>query len=88
MEYGSIYFNSQYRKGIPFRNNLFTYLELPISDKKLRRDMLPWIEKIGDKLPSWKANLMNMAGRSVWVKFVLSALPVHVLIAINILKCD
>lgn len=59
------------------------YLGLPISDKKLRKaDLLPWIEKIGDKLPSWKANLMNMAGRPVWVKFVLSALPMHILIAI------
>lgn len=28
------------------------YLGLPISDKKLRKtDLLPWIEKVGDKLP-------------------------------------
>lgn len=46
----------------------------------------PWIEKIGDKLPSWKASLMNMAGRAVWVRFVMSALPIHVLIAINVPK--
>lgn len=64
-----------------------TYLGLPISDKKFRKcDLLPWIEKIGDKLPSWKATLMNMAGRAVWVKFVLSALPSYVLIAINVPK--
>lgn len=29
---------------------------------------------------------MNMVGRAVWVRFVLSALPIHVLIAINVLK--
>ncbi|KAL6626269.1 hypothetical protein ACP70R_029995 [Stipagrostis hirtigluma subsp. patula] len=29
---------------------------------------------------------MNMAGRATWVRFVLSAMPIHVLIAINIPK--
>ena len=64
-----------------------TYLGLPISDKKLRKtDLLPWVESIGDKLPSWKANLMNMAGRATWVRFVISALLIHVLIALNVPK--
>lgn len=31
-------------------------------------------------------NIMNMVGRAVWVRFVLSALPIHVLIAINVPK--
>jgi hypothetical protein len=40
-----------------------TYLGLPLSDRKLRKaDLMAWIEMIGHKLPSWKANLMNMAG--------------------------
>jgi hypothetical protein len=35
------------------------YLGLPLSNKKLRkRDLMPWIEKIADKLPCWKAALM------------------------------
>lgn len=43
------------------------YLGLPISDRKLRKgDLMPWVEKIGDKLPGWKARLMNMAGRATW----------------------
>jgi hypothetical protein len=64
-----------------------TYLGLPISNKKLTKtDLLPWVERIGDKLPSWKANLMNMAGRAVWVRYVISALPIHVLIALNVPK--
>lgn len=44
-----------------------TYLGLPISDKKLRkRDLLAWIEKITNKLPGWKASLLNLAGRQCW----------------------
>jgi hypothetical protein len=34
-----------------------TYLGLPISNKKFSKsDLLPWIEKLGDKLPGWKAS--------------------------------
>jgi len=64
-----------------------TYLGLPISDRKLRKtDLLPWIEKIGDRLPGWQATLMNTAGRITWVRFVLSAIPIYVLIAIKVPK--
>ena len=48
------------------------YLGLPISDKKLRSDLLVWIEKIANKLPGWKASLLNLAGRTVLVRFVLT----------------
>jgi hypothetical protein len=42
-----------------------TYLGLPISNRKLHKaDLMPWIEKIADKLPGWKAALMNKAGRT------------------------
>jgi hypothetical protein len=47
---------------------------------------MPWIEKIRNKLPRWKASLMNMAGRTTWVRFVISAIPIYVLIAIKVLK--
>lgn len=64
-----------------------TYLGLSISDKKLSKaDLWPWIEKLGNKLPGWKASLMNMAGRSTWVRSVLSAIPIHALIAIKVPK--
>jgi hypothetical protein len=60
---------------------------LPISTTKLRKtDLLPWIEKIGNKLPGWQASLMNLAGRTAWVRFVLSAIPIYALIAINVPK--
>ena len=48
--------------------------------------MLRWIEKISDKLPGWRAALMTMAGRVTWVSFVLLAIPVYVLIAVNVPK--
>ena len=64
-----------------------TYLGLPLSNKKLRKiDLMPWIEKIANKLPDWKATLMNTAGRITMVRFVLSAIPIYLLIAINVPK--
>ena len=63
------------------------YLGLPISNRKLRRsDLLDWVEKIADRLPNWKANLLNLARRTTLVKFVLSAIPVYLLIALNVLN--
>jgi len=62
-------------------------LGLPISDKKLRKcDLLSWIEKIANKLPGWKASLMTLAGRAVLVRFVLTAIPVYLLVAIKVPK--
>lgn len=45
-----------------------------------------WVDKIGNKLPGWQASLMNMAGRTAWVRFVLSAIPIYVLVTINVPK--
>jgi hypothetical protein len=45
---------------------------------------MPWIEKNADMLPGWKAALMNRAGRATLVRFVLSAMPIYLLIAINV----
>lgn len=47
---------------------------------------MPWIEKLADKLPGWKAALMNWADWAALVRFVLSAIPVHLLIVINVPK--
>jgi hypothetical protein len=64
-----------------------TYLGLPISNKKLHKaNLMPWIEKIADKLPGWKVALMNKACRATLVRFVLSAIPIYRLIAINVPK--
>lgn len=64
-----------------------TYLRLPISNRKLPRSaLLPWIEKTGNKLPGWKAALMNMAGRTTWVRFVMSSIPIYALINMKVPK--
>jgi hypothetical protein len=64
-----------------------TYLGLPISDRHLKKaELMVWIDKIGNKLPGWQASLMNMAGRTAWVRFVLSAIPIYALIAIKVPK--
>ena len=64
-----------------------TYLGLPVSNKQFTKaELLSWIERIGDKLSAWKASLMNMAARVTWVRFVLSAIPIYVFIAIKVPK--
>jgi hypothetical protein len=60
------------------------YLGLPLSIRKLsRRDLLPLVEKVADRLPGWKAALIHPAGRATLVKSVLSAIPVYHLIALQ-----
>jgi len=64
-----------------------TYLGLPISDRKLRKcDLMAWIEKIGNKLPGWKASLISLSGRAVLVHFVLTAIPIYLLVALKVPK--
>jgi len=54
------------------------YLGIPLSYKKLRKvDIQPLIDKVSDRLPSWKSKLLSKAGRAVLVKSTLSAIPVH-----------
>jgi len=63
------------------------YFGLPISDKKLRRsNLLVWIKKIANKLPGWKASLMSLAGRTVLVRFVLTEIPIYLLVALKVPK--
>jgi hypothetical protein len=58
-----------------------------LSNKKLRKnDLMPWIEKVADKIPGWKANLVNRAGRAIMVWIVLSAIPIYLLIALCVPK--
>jgi hypothetical protein len=44
---------------------------------------MTWVDRIADRLPNWKAHL-NLAGRTALVNYVLSAIPVYLLIAMNI----
>lgn len=59
-----------------------TYLGIPLSLLRLRRaDERPLIDKVAARIPSWKAGLLNNAGRTTLTKVTLSAIHVHVSIA-------
>ncbi|WVZ75824.1 hypothetical protein U9M48_023853 [Paspalum notatum var. saurae] len=64
-----------------------TYLGLPLTIKKpTKSDLLPLVDKVADKLPGWKAPLLNWAGRLVVVKAVLTAIPIHLMTALDLPK--
>jgi hypothetical protein len=42
------------------------------------------VEKIADRLPSWKVNLLNPTRRTTLVNLVLFVVPVYLLIALNV----
>ncbi|EMS56673.1 Protein MON2-like protein [Triticum urartu] len=46
----------------------------------------PLVNKTAGKLPTWKAHLMNKAGRLAFVKSVLSAIPIHQLLVLALQK--
>jgi hypothetical protein len=56
------------------------YLGLPLHFKKLKRvDVQPLIDKVANRLPSWKGKFLNRAGRLKLVNAVLSAVPTYFL---------
>ena len=61
------------------------YLGLPLSIRKLSRAQLqPIIDKIAEKLPGWKADLLNRAGRAILVQHVLTAMLIYVATALEL----
>ncbi|WVZ92630.1 LOW QUALITY PROTEIN: hypothetical protein U9M48_038679, partial [Paspalum notatum var. saurae] len=48
---------------------------------------LTLIDKVADKLPGWKASMMNPAGRVTLVRAVLSAKPIYQLLTLELPKC-
>jgi len=59
-------------------------LGLPLSLKKLTKGQIqPIIDRIADQLPGWKADLMTRAGRRVQVQFVLTAMFLYLVMAID-----
>ena len=62
-----------------------TYLGLPLSVKKLPKAVLQTlVDKVADRLPSWKAALIHPAGRAVLVRAVLTAIPIYHMMALDI----
>ena len=68
--------------GYPIVNLPITYLGIPLTvGRPTAAQLQPLVDGIAGRLPSWKANLMNKPGRLALVKSVLSAIPVHQLLA-------
>lgn len=56
----------------------FTYLGLPLSNKKLPKTAyLPLLQRMNKRLGGWAAKHLSIAGRIVLVNSVLSALPTY-----------
>jgi len=61
------------------------YLGIPLGVRKLtRNDLQPLIDKVANRLPAWKANFLNKAGRTVLIKSTLSTIPTHTALAVNL----
>jgi hypothetical protein len=61
------------------------YLSLPLSISKLPRAALqPLADKVGDRLPTWRGNLMYHSERLVLIKMTLSSVPVYTSISIEL----
>ena len=61
------------------------YLGVPLSPLKLTKTQIqPIIEKIADKLPSWKSELLTKAGRLILVQFVLTSMLIYIVMALDL----
>lgn len=64
--------------GIPCTRNLGTYLGIPLRHGKVPRNQYHYIlDRMRAKLANWKANSLNLAGRVILVKSVMSSIPVY-----------
>jgi len=63
------------------------YIGVPPSRLKLTKARIqPIIDKIGDRLPSWKADLLTKAGRKVFVQFVLTSMLIYLVLALDLVE--
>jgi hypothetical protein len=59
------------------------YLGVPLSVLKLSRsEELPLINSVANRIPAWKGNLLNLAGRATLAAVTLSTIPTHTAIAV------
>ena len=60
-----------------------TYLGIPLTTRRpSAAQMQPLVDAVAGRLPTWKAWLMNKAGRLALVKSVPSAIPTHQMLAL------
>lgn len=64
-----------------------TYLGIPLNiHKPSKTNLQPLLDKIANRLPGWKAPLLSKAGRLIIVKSVISATPIHLMLALDLPK--
>jgi hypothetical protein len=64
----------------PVQNFPCKYLGLPLHVRQIRRvEVQPLIDKMANKLPTWKGRFLNTAGRLKILNMVLSSLPTYFL---------
>jgi hypothetical protein len=62
------------------------YLGVPLSIYKLKRkDLMPLVEAVTDRLLTWKSKFMSRADRTTLTKVTLTAIPIHVSIVVEVL---
>jgi hypothetical protein len=62
-----------------------TYLGVPLFIKRIPKAAFqPLVDKVARRLPPWQGRLLNCAGRLVLAKSTLSAIPVHISMAISV----
>ena len=64
------------------------YLGVPLSNRRLHRsDEQPIIDAVSNRIPTWKGNLLNLAGRATLVSATLSAISVYISIVVCLSPC-
>jgi hypothetical protein len=63
------------------------YLGIPLSTRRLSAVAFePLVERLADKLPTWRASMMPRAGHLALIRSVLAAIPLHQLIVLGLNK--
>ncbi|KAM0926269.1 hypothetical protein ACQ4PT_003401 [Festuca glaucescens] len=63
----------------------FKYLGLPLGLRKVMASQLqPIVDSAASRLPPWCAKLLNRGGRTILVQTMLSAIPVHTMMSLDI----
>jgi len=66
----------------------FKYRGVPLSPHKITKAQAqPIVEKIADRLSSWKADLLTKAGRLILVQYVLTSMLIYILLALELPPC-
>ena len=61
------------------------YLGVPLSPHKLTKaQAMSIVERVVDRLPSWKADLLTKAGRVILVQYVLTSMLIYILLALEL----